>query len=106
MSLLIDDRLQSKFGTKRTKSRVKFFEIIIESVLVTFERDPSTILIVKFSWHGLYLWKIVAFPVIWSDALKSTTHRLIFFLLTFKAFNKFPLCQGPGSNHRGDRSLL
>ena len=36
-------KLQSKFGTKRTKSRVRSLETTIEPVRATFEREPSAI---------------------------------------------------------------
>ena len=104
VSLLIDSRL--KFGIKRTKSKVRLFYIMIEPALATFERDPSAIMIVKFWWHELYLWKILAFLVMLSDSPKSTIHGLIFSLLTFKAFKNYLSMPRTWSSHRGERSLL
>ena len=48
----MDNRLQSKFGTKRIESRVRSLETI-ELVPVTFEREPSAIRIVSSPKQGV-----------------------------------------------------
>ena len=49
----MDNRLQSKFGTKRIESRVRSLEMTIELVPVTFEREPSAIRIVSSPKQGV-----------------------------------------------------
>ena len=39
----MDNKLQSKFGTKRIESRVRSLEMTTEPVPATFGREPSAI---------------------------------------------------------------
>ena len=64
VSLLIDNRLQSKLGTRRTELRVRSLDSTTEPVPATFDSEPSAIRTVKLFGHGLYIEKIVASPVI------------------------------------------
>lgn len=73
MSLLTDNKLQSKFGTQRINSRIKFLDIITEPVLATFEKEPFAIWWKKLLEHFLYLEKKIDLSlVMWFDAPEST----------------------------------
>ena len=48
VSLLIDNRLQVKFGTCNTKRRIKFGPILIVPMPTIIDKEPSSILTLKF----------------------------------------------------------
>ena len=63
VSLLIDNRLQSKLGTRRTELRVRSFDSTTRPILETFDSEPSAIQTVRLFGHELYVSKIVISPV-------------------------------------------
>ena len=64
VSLLIDNLLQYKLGTRKIELRVGSFDNITEYVLATFDNEPSTIQTVRLFGHELYVSKIIVSPVI------------------------------------------
>ena len=51
----MDNKLQVKFGTKRTEFRVRLSDITTDPIPATFDNDPSAIRTNKFLELGEYL---------------------------------------------------
>ena len=92
MSLLIDNRLQSKLGTRRIELRVRSFNSTTEPIPTTFDNEPFAISTVRLFGHEIYVSKIVVSPIIWSDAPpKSMIQGFLYFLPIVKALKTLHL---------------
>ena len=90
LSFLIDNKLQVKFGTKRTKFGTRSSVIAINPIPTTLDNDLSTIWTKKFLELGLHVWNRTTLLVIWLDALEYIIQGLCFPIWVFKATEKLP----------------
>lgn len=88
VSLLIDNKLQDKFGTFKTDFSIIELEILILPFPAIDERERSAVFTLTKLAQGEYEEKRWYKSVIWSDAPESMIYGVLNFEVVYNVFKK------------------